>query len=79
MKRLPEFGLLRLTQIIGDKRKPTILPIIPVSRSCWWNGVKRGRFPAPVKLAGGTATFWRVEDICALIEGAEQQRGGNHA
>jgi predicted DNA-binding transcriptional regulator AlpA len=38
---------------------------IPVSKSTWWEGVRTGRFPAPVKIGGVTA--WRVEDIHALI------------
>lgn len=68
MHQLHETGLLRLSQIIGDPNaKPPILPIIPVKKSCWWEGVKSGRFPKPVKIGNGRATFWRVEDIRALI------------
>ena len=67
MHELPETGFLRLRQIIGDpKAKPPITPIIPVKKSCWWDGVKSGRFPKPVKL-GPRVTAWRVEDIRALI------------
>jgi len=65
---LPETGFLRLRQIIGDpKADPPIPPIIPVGKTCWWNGVKTGRFPQPVKL-GPRVTVWRVEDIRALIK-----------
>lgn len=64
---LPEEGLVRLKQIIGDpKANPPIPPVIPVSRSTWWQGVKDGRFPKPVKLST-RCTAWRVEDIRALI------------
>lgn len=42
-----------------------IIPLIPVSRSTWWAGVKSGRFPKPVKL-GPRTTVWRVEDILAI-------------
>lgn len=66
---LPSVGLLRLTQIVGDKKRG-IPPIVPVSKSSWWAGVKAGRFPKPVKLAPRT-TAWRVEDIMAFIEQAE--------
>ncbi len=50
-------------------RTPTspIAPIIPVSKSTWWAGVKSKRFPQPVKLSART-TAWRVSDILALIE-----------
>ena len=64
---LPETGFLRLPQIIGDpKADPPIPALIPVKKSCWWDGVKTGRFPRPVKL-GPRATAWRVEDIRHLI------------
>lgn len=69
MSYLPETGFLRLPQIIGNaKAEPPIPPIIPVKKSCWWDGVKSGRFPKPVKL--GRCTMWRVEDIRALIASA---------
>lgn len=70
MVKLPETGFLRLPQIIGDpKAKPPIPAIIPVKKSCWWDGIKSGRFPKPVKLSR-RVTAWRVEDIRALIASA---------
>lgn len=63
---LPVSGFLRLRQIIGDPDKG-LLPIIPVAKSTWWQGVKDGRFPQPVKL-GPKTTAWRAEDIRALVE-----------
>lgn len=67
MHTLPETGYLRLRQIIGNpKADPPQPPIIPVSKSTWWDGVKAGRFPAPVKL-GPRITAWRVEDIRDLL------------
>lgn len=54
-------GLLRLNAILGPAGP------IPVSRSTWWQGVKDGRFPRPIKL-GPRITVWRAEDIAALIE-----------
>jgi predicted DNA-binding transcriptional regulator AlpA len=47
-------------------RLPQVLSLIPVSRSTWWNGVRTGRFPKPVKLSERT-TCWRASDILALI------------
>jgi prophage regulatory protein len=71
MGKLPETGFLRLRNIIGDPTvEPPIPPIVPVGKSSWWLGVKSGRFPKPVKL-GVRTTAWRVEDIRALVEGAE--------
>jgi predicted DNA-binding transcriptional regulator AlpA len=66
--QLPETGFLRLRQILGDP-KAGIPRIIPVKKTCWWEGVKSGRFPKPVKL-GRRITVWRVEDIRALIASA---------
>ena len=61
---LPLTGFLRLSSIVGPG-KP-----IPVSKSTWWEGVKSGRFPKPIKL-GPRITAWRVEDIRQLIERSE--------
>lgn len=65
--------LLRLEQIVGDRKKE-ITPIIPVSKSTWWAGVRSGRFPQPVKL-GPRITVWREADIRSLIENAANERG----
>lgn len=54
---LPETGFVRL---------PEVLKVFPVSKSTWWQGVKDGRFPKPVKL-GPKTTAWRVDDIRDLI------------
>ncbi|WP_027360766.1 helix-turn-helix transcriptional regulator [Desulforegula conservatrix] len=64
-KAPPLLGLLRLKQIVGDK-KQGIPPLIPISKTTWWLGVKEGRFPKPIKLTE-KCTAWRVEDIQALI------------
>jgi len=65
---MPETGFLRATQIIGN-RKRGIAPIVPISRTAWWKGVKEGRFPQPIRL-GPKTVVWRVEDIRKLIEQA---------
>ena len=69
-KTLPETGLVRLPQIIGDpKAEPPIPAVFPISKSSWWAGVKSGKYPAAVKL-GPRTTAWRVQDILKLIESA---------
>jgi prophage regulatory protein len=55
---IPETGFLRL---------PQVLSVIPVCKSSWWNGVKSGRFPKPIKLSA-RCTAWKAEDIHALIK-----------
>lgn len=56
--QLPERGFVRLQ---------TILQLIPVGKSSWWEGVKKGIYPQPVKI-GARVTAWRVEDINSLID-----------
>ena len=55
---LDDAGFLRLAQV---------LKLIPVSKTTWWNGVKSGRFPKPVKL-GKRITAWRSKDIKSTID-----------
>jgi prophage regulatory protein len=47
--------------------RPAAPGLIPVKKSCWWDGVRTGRFPKPVKL-GLRVTAWRVEQIRELID-----------
>jgi prophage regulatory protein len=58
--------LLRLSQIIPD--------ILPVSKSHFWQGVKDGRYPQPIKLSKWI-TAWRESDILALINKREDISG----
>ena len=69
MHKLPETGYLRLPHIIGNpKANPPIPAVIPVGKSTWWQGVRTGRYPQPVRTLGRRITAWRVEDIRRLIE-----------
>ena len=49
-------------------RLKDVLKIIPVGRSTWYEGIKEGRFPKPIKL--GRSSFWKLSDIQKLIENA---------
>lgn len=60
-QELPSTGFVRL---------PTVLRVIPVSKSTWWDGVRSGKYPQPVKSLGKRITAWRVEDIRKIIESA---------
>jgi len=55
---LPEAGFVRL---------PVVLSVIPISKSSLYAGIKKGVYPAPVKLSERTSA-WKVEDIRSLIE-----------
>jgi predicted DNA-binding transcriptional regulator AlpA len=73
--QLPQQALLRLPQIIGTPAKggrPAVPGLIPVGKSTWWNGVRSGRYPQPVKISE-RCTAWRASDIYALIEGAKAE------
>ena len=60
--------LLRLKQILGDpKADPPVEPIIPISKSSWWYGISKGKYPKPIKLSENT-TVWRADDIRKLID-----------
>jgi len=59
IQELPQTGLLRIKQV---------LRFIPVSRSNWWEGVKTGRFPKPLKLSE-RVTCWKTSDIRKIVEG----------
>ncbi|WP_136524644.1 helix-turn-helix transcriptional regulator [Geomonas ferrireducens] len=69
--------LLRLSQIVGDpKASPPIPPIIPICKTSWWNGVKSGKYPQPIKL-GPRTTCWRKSEVLALLN--KNQEGGDNS
>lgn len=75
MSDIPKTGFLRLSQIIGNpKADPPIPPLIPISKSSWWEGVRTGRMPQPIKL-GPRTTAWRVADVIAYIDAHKQTLG----
>lgn len=65
--QLPDFGYVRLKQIIGDpKAEPPCTAIITFSKATWYEGISEGLFPKPIKLSK-RISVWRVEDILALV------------
>lgn len=44
-----------------------ILEIIPISKSTWWEGVRTGRFPKPLRISV-RRTVWRKADIDRFLE-----------
>ena len=65
MYNIPETGFLRL---------PQVLSVIPVGKTTWWEGVRSGRYPKPVKLSP-RCTAWLAEDIRELIKGIAGKEG----
>jgi hypothetical protein len=57
----------RLLEIIGDKSQdPPLQGLIPVSRSTWYQGIREGFFPEPVKISERIAA-WRGQDLLQLV------------
>jgi predicted DNA-binding transcriptional regulator AlpA len=51
---------------LAAMRLSRVLEVYPVSKSTWWEGVRSGRFPKPLRL-GARARAWRTSDIRALL------------
>lgn len=69
MGTIQQDSFYRLKQIIGDKKaNPPIPPIIPISATSWWNGVKSGKYPKPTKL-GPKTTVWKGSGLLAVVNG----------
>jgi len=62
--------ILKYTALI---KLPDVLQLYPVSRASWYNGIKLGKYPPPIKI-GPRSSAWRLSDINKLIEdvGAEK-------
>ena len=56
-RELPTEGFVRL---------PVVLRVMGISKTSWWEGIKKGKFPKPAKFAARTAG-WHVDDLRALI------------
>lgn len=68
-------SFLRLTQIVNCPRMGTT-GLLSISRSFFLDGVKKGRFPKPVKLSA-RVSVWRRSEIEDLIR--HQPFGNNNA
>ena len=53
----PQSRLIKLTEVLNR---------LPVSRSAFYQGIKDGRYPPPVKI-GERSSAWLESDIDALI------------
>lgn len=56
---------------VGFVKLATVLKIIPVSRSAWYEGISTGRWPPPVKLSKRSVA-WRVEHIRYILDHPEE-------
>lgn len=63
---LPSSGLIRMRDLLGDRKKGYI-GIVPFSEATLWQRVKDGTFPAPIKISANISA-WRIEDIRAWLD-----------
>jgi len=57
---------------------PDVLAIVPVSYTRWYEGIKSGLYPSPVRI-GLRSVAWRAADIKKLVEGFTSNDGATHA
>lgn len=57
-EQLPAIGFLRLSQV---------LRLLPVSKTSWYDGIKEGIYPPPVRI-GKRSKAYRAQDIRVLID-----------
>lgn len=70
--QFPEGGLYRLREIIKPQGP------VPVRRSCWYAGIKTGRFPKPVRI-GSRIVAWKKSDIDQLLISITKMEAENAA
>lgn len=59
---IPDSGYVRLNVILQN---------VPVCASTWWNWVRSGRAPKPVRLSPGV-TVWDARQVRAMMEASAQ-------
>lgn len=55
-------------------RLPQVLERIPVSKSTWWAGVRKGAYPKPIKLSERTSAWLEsdIDTVCDRLSGKEE-------
>ena len=56
----------KLARVGPRTPRPAIPALIPMSKTKWYDGIKRSIFPAPVAL--GRNAFWRLSDVQKIID-----------
>ena len=56
----------------GSQRLPSVLRIVPVCRSTWYEGIAQGIYPAPIKL-GKRSVAWTNHSLLVLLQKLEGQ------
>ncbi|WP_082139960.1 helix-turn-helix transcriptional regulator [Desulfovibrio sp. TomC] len=66
-QNLSDSALLRLPQVVGDQKRG-IAPLVPVCKSTWWQWVREGKAPKPVRI-GPRCVAWRASEIRVFLDG----------
>lgn len=61
---------------VGYVRLWEVLRVVPVGKTCWYQGIKDGIYPRPVKISQ-RCVAWKAEDIQVLIKEIERQQADN--
>ncbi|WP_410470843.1 helix-turn-helix transcriptional regulator [Devosia sp.] len=61
----------------GWVRQPTVLKLVPISKSTMWAWIRSGKFPAPSHL-GPRVSAWSVPLLVSYLQNPENW-GGDHA
>lgn len=43
-------------------RLKQVLELLPISKSTWWDGIKKGIYPKPIKI-GARISCWRLGEV----------------
>jgi prophage regulatory protein len=49
-----------------------VVKLLSISKSSWWSGVSKGRYPSSIKISP-RITVWKLSDICDLQKRLEQK------
>lgn len=50
--------------------RPAISGLIPISKTSFYAGIKKGIFPKPCHLQGTSTSMWRTDELLAALEKA---------
>ncbi len=67
--RIPEQGFMTVKQIVKDPKNKDKIPLIPITEMCWYQRVKKGIYPQPIK--HGRSSFYKNSDIIQLLKDIE--------
>ena len=58
--------MISLPAVESTLRLPSVLKLVPVSKSTWYRGMDAGIYPRPVKI-GPRCVAWKLSEIQACL------------